>query len=146
MRAAERLLVDFFAERALDHRRAGGENLARSFTITDQCERIARPAGPPAAVPSTALITGTSPSSSHRALEAMDAGKYRVAALRGGHAAARAVDQVDERNPVLMREVLDEAALAAFTPRAAPARAAAHREILAADRDLPAIDGAEPHT
>ena len=34
------------------------------FTITDQCERIARPAGPPAAVPSTALTTGTLPSSS----------------------------------------------------------------------------------
>ena len=34
------------------------------FTITDQCDRIARPAGPPAAVPSTALTTGTSPSSS----------------------------------------------------------------------------------
>ena len=34
------------------------------FTITDQCERIARPAGPPAAVPSTALTTGTLPISS----------------------------------------------------------------------------------
>ena len=30
------------------------------FTITDQCERMARPAGPPAAVPITALTTGTS--------------------------------------------------------------------------------------
>ena len=32
------------------------------FTITDQCDRIARPAGPPAALPMTAHTTGTSPS------------------------------------------------------------------------------------
>ncbi len=29
------------------------------LTITDQCARIARPAGPPAATPITALTTGT---------------------------------------------------------------------------------------
>ncbi|MNL01817.1 hypothetical protein D3C87_1223020 [compost metagenome] len=33
-------------------------------TITEKCESMARPAGPPAAVPSTAETTGTSPSSS----------------------------------------------------------------------------------
>ena len=34
------------------------------FTITDQCDITARSAGPPAAIPSTALTTGTMPSNS----------------------------------------------------------------------------------
>ena len=99
------------------------------FTMTDQCASIARPDGPPAAVPITAQTTGTMPMKLDRALEAVlaGAGKRRVAAARRWMSTLPpdAVDQVDERNAVALREVLDEAALPAFAPLAARARAAA---------------------
>ena len=47
--------------------------------MTDQCDRMARPAGPPAAVPITALTTGTLAEQLDRALEAVDAREDRYA-------------------------------------------------------------------
>src|SRR5262245_26256557 len=76
----------------------------------------------------------------------MHAGEHGVAATADrGHAAPRAVDQIDQRDAVARGQVLDEAALTALLAIAGPADAAAHREILAADGDRASGDGGEPH-
>ena len=105
------------------------------LTMIDQCERMARPAGPPAACPSPRRRPAPA-QQLDRALEAVHAGKHRV--CRGADrrdAAASAVDQVDQRNAVARRQVLDEAALAALLALARPARCRRGCEVLAADRD-----------
>ena len=115
-------------------------------TITDQCERMARPAGPPAAVPSTALTTGTLPiSSTERSKPCTPGNTAWPRRLMEVTLPPDAVDQVDERNAVAGRQVLDEAALAALLAVARPAGAAAHREVLAADGDRTPVDGGEAH-
>src|SRR6185437_14165491 len=81
-----------------------------------------------------------------RSLEAVHAGEDRMAALVDrGDAAARTVDQVDQRDAIAGGEVLDEAALAALLAVARPARAAADGEVLAADRHRPSVDAGEAH-
>src|SRR5262249_40158400 len=75
------------------------------------------------------------------ALEAVDAGQDGVAASADGrHAAARTVDQVDERNPVVVGQVFDEAALPALAAVAAPGRTAAHGKGLAPAPGPPPLD------
>ena len=68
-----------------------------------------------------------------------------TAAIDRRNAATGAVDQVDQRNAVLVRQVFDEAALTTLLAIAAPAGAAAHGEIFAADGDWPPIDRRQAH-
>lgn len=72
--------------------------------------------------------------------------KNRVSApLNGGDTAPGPVDEVDQGNAVLVCQILDKTALAAFLAVTTPAGPAAHREILAADGDRPAIDPGHAH-
>src|SRR5262245_58644376 len=66
-----------------------------------------------------------------------------AAARNGSHAAADAVDQIDQGNAVLAGKVFDETALTALAPRAAKTSAALDGVILATYRHRPAVDFAD---
>ena len=143
---AEFFLCDLLAERALHHGRACGENLAGVL-------HHHRPVRQDRAARRTACRRAEH-SADHRhlahqlhgALEAVHAREDRMApAVDGGDAAAGTVDQVHERQAVLVSQVLDKAALPALLAVAAPTGAAAHREVLAANGDRAVADRGQPH-
>ena len=143
---AELLLGDLLAERALDHRRTGREHLAGAVDHHRPVRKNRAPGRTAGGGAEHGAHHRHLAQQLDRALEAVHAGKHGMAApVDRRHAAARAVDQVDQRNAVAGRQILDEAALAALLAIARPARAAADGEVLAADRDRPAVDAGEAH-
>jgi len=72
-------------------------------------------------------------------------GKYRKAPLGGRNAAAVTVNQTDQWNPVLMREVVDESALSAFATTMPPAGSAADGGVFPANGHRAAVDFGNAH-
>ena len=144
IRAAEFLTRQLLAQRSLHHRRAGGENLAGA-AHHDREMRQNRPPGRAARGHAQHCARHRhDPEQFDRAFETVHAGKHRVpAALDRSHAAAGAVDQIDQGNAILKCQILDQTTLSAFAAIRAPAGAAANGEVLAADGDVPPVDLAE---
>src|SRR5690554_5780303 len=81
----------------------------------------------------------------NRTLEPMDARKDTVATpLQRGDATARAIDQVDQRNTIVMGQIFDKAALSAFAAGAAKCRTTANGEVFPAQRYRAAVYLCQP--
>ena len=71
--------------------------------------------------------------------------QYAIAALGRGNTAAVTIDQADQWNAIVEREVITKPALPALAPPLTPTGAAAHGGIFAAHRHATAIDFSQPH-
>ncbi|MNV07496.1 hypothetical protein D3C71_979290 [compost metagenome] len=144
-RAAQVVLVDGLAQRPLHHGRARGEDLAGRAHHHGKVRKYGPPSRAARRGAQHGGDDGDFTQQLNRALETMHAGKHAVAAaLQRGHAAARAVDQIDQRNAIVVRKILHEAALAALAASTAEGRTAPHGEILAAEGHGPAVDAGQP--
>ena len=145
-RPAELFLGNLLAERAFDDRGASRKHLAG---VLDHDSPVREDRAPRRAACRRAKHCRHDRDFAEqfdRALKAVHARDHRMPApLDRGDAATCPVDQVNQRNTVLVGHILDEAALAALLAIARPAGAAPYGEILAAKRDCPSIDLGQTH-